>query len=74
LAQDYAGKQTKTVTRDINALAKMGLIRKSRTMIQSRFGDLRAFLPFRFDSEGGNPETNQRGVAGVGKPNSSDHT
>ena len=44
LAAAYAGKTSKTVTRDINALQKMGLVRRERGGVVSNHEVLLAFL------------------------------
>ena len=49
LAALYAGKQSKTVTRDINALVDMNLIDKTWTHVWSRFDLLQSFLPLKTD-------------------------
>jgi Fic family protein len=47
VAAAYAGKGTKTITRDINALRNMGLIRRVRGGIVANSDAIRAFLPER---------------------------
>lgn len=51
LAVDYAGKQSKTVTRDINALFKMNLIRRVRGGIVANRDRILAFLPLTVDTD-----------------------
>jgi cell filamentation protein, protein adenylyltransferase len=45
LATLYAGKQSKTVTRDINALAKLGLIERGPAGIRARAEMMLGFVP-----------------------------
>jgi len=45
LAAAYAGKTSKTVTRDINALQEMGLVRRERGGVVSNNEIMLAFLP-----------------------------
>lgn len=45
LAEMYAGKTEKTLTRDINQLRELGLIRRRGTAIHSRIDLMDAFLP-----------------------------
>jgi hypothetical protein len=45
LATLYAGKQAKTVTRDINALAKLGLIERGPAGIRARAEMMLGFVP-----------------------------
>lgn len=47
LAIDYAGKGAKTVTRDVNALVDLGLVRRERGGIVANQSRIRAFLPMR---------------------------
>lgn len=47
IAEAYAGKTDKAVARDLNALIKMGLVRRSRTGVVANRSVVRAFLPFR---------------------------
>ena len=47
LAEAYAGKTQKTVTRDLNALGKMGLIARHGRAVSAKTEALRAFLPSR---------------------------
>ncbi|MEV4522677.1 Fic family protein [Micromonospora tulbaghiae] len=47
LAEQYAGKQQKTITRDVNAIVKLGLVHRGRTGIRPRIELLSAFLPIR---------------------------
>lgn len=47
LAEQYAGKQKKTITRDINAIVKLGLVQRGKTGIRPRIEVLSAFLPIR---------------------------
>ena len=48
----YVGKQTKTITRDLNALIEMGLIRREFGLgYTTQFTRLAAFLPYRFDTD-----------------------
>ncbi|MGH3712830.1 MAG: Fic family protein [Micromonosporaceae bacterium] len=47
LAEQYAGKQQKTITRDVNALIKLGLVQRGRAGIRPRMELLKAFLPIR---------------------------
>jgi len=49
ISEEYAGKGAKTITRDINALREMGLIRESRDGIRPNRGLVVAFLPVRAD-------------------------
>lgn len=49
ISEEYAGKGAKTITRDINALREMGLIRESRDGIKPNRGLVVAFLPVRAD-------------------------
>lgn len=51
LAREYAGKTDKTLTRDINALEEMGLLRRlSGRRIRARTEQIKAFLPWRNDN------------------------
>lgn len=50
LVLEYAGKTTKTITRDINALVKAGLVRRVRGGIIANRDIIKAFLPY------GNPD------------------
>ncbi|HLF55638.1 MAG TPA: Fic family protein [Thermoanaerobaculia bacterium] len=45
LASSYAGKGSKTVTRDLNALAARGLIDRVASRVRARKGIILAFLP-----------------------------
>ncbi|MFJ6166281.1 Fic family protein [Micromonospora orduensis] len=47
LAEQYAGKQQKTITRDVNAIVKLGLVQRGRTGIRPRIELLSAFMPIR---------------------------
>lgn len=47
VAVAYAGKQQKTITRDLNELAKMELIRRTRREVRPRREIIQAFLPVR---------------------------
>jgi Fic family protein len=49
ISEEYAGKGTKTITRDINALCEMGLIHVSRQGVKPNRGLVLAFLPVRAD-------------------------
>lgn len=55
LAADYAQKEDKTITRDINALAGMGLLLKHKrgviTTVMPNLRILRAFMPLMADEE-----------------------
>ena len=46
LAAEYAGKTSKAITRDINALQKMGLVKRERGGVVANNEMLLAFLPF----------------------------
>lgn len=56
MGEEYAGKQQKTVTRDLNELERMELIirvgRNGRMVLANR-GSIRAFLPIRSKRSGG---------------------
>ncbi len=45
LAEDYSGKTSKTITRDVNALVEMQLIEKTKDGVRARKEIMRAFLP-----------------------------
>ena len=45
MAQAYAGKQAKTITRDVNALAEMGLIERGPRGVRARREIMLSFLP-----------------------------
>jgi len=45
LAEQYAGKQQKTLSRDLNALEKLGLVERKGATIRPRIEILSAFLP-----------------------------
>ena len=47
LAAAYAGKQPKTVTRDVNALVELGAARRTPTGIVANRSVIEAFLPVR---------------------------
>lgn len=48
LAEQYANKQQKTVTRDLNVLQDLGLIERAETgRISTRIETMAAFLPLR---------------------------
>lgn len=49
IAEEYAGKGTKTITRDINAVREMGLIDVSRAGVKPNRSLVLAFLPVRAD-------------------------
>lgn len=49
LARDYAGKGSRTVPRDVNALIKRGLVIKSKRGVMPYTDQLRAFLPLRVE-------------------------
>lgn len=51
LARKYAVKTDKTVTRDLNLLAKHGLLLRSRGKVRPNIALLRAFLPLRVQSD-----------------------
>jgi len=51
LAREYANKTRKTVSRDLNALAKQGLIVRTRSGARPRIERMRAFLPLRLQIE-----------------------
>jgi Fic family protein len=52
LARDYAGKTDKTLTRDINVLLEMGLIRRlPGRRLRARNEIIRAFLPWRSEMQ-----------------------
>ena len=48
IAEAYVGRRTKTVSRDLNALVEMRLIRRVKGGFVPEFDRLRAFLPYRF--------------------------
>lgn len=51
LAKPYAGRTEKTLTRDLNALERDGLIvRERKAGLRANLDALRAFLPTRFSS------------------------
>ncbi|MEW5913353.1 MAG: Fic family protein [Thermodesulfobacteriota bacterium] len=50
LAQLYAGKTTKTTTRDLNVLLEMGLVKKENHKFMSRREKILAFMPWRHNS------------------------
>ena len=45
MAKAYAAATNKTISRDINALAQMGLIEKRKTAVRARKENIQAFLP-----------------------------
>jgi len=47
LAREYSAKTTKTLSRDINAVVKMGLVERSGRKVRARKGMILAFLPAR---------------------------
>lgn len=47
LAKEYAGKTQKTITRDLNYISEMGLIRKDRSRVRANKEIILAFLPQR---------------------------
>src|SRR6266702_1491949 len=47
IARAYAGKTTKTLTRDLNELNKLGLIRRQAGSVRPNVDILKAFLPMR---------------------------
>jgi len=47
LAREYAGKTLKTVSRDVNALSRDGLVRKTKAGVLPLSQQMRAFLPAR---------------------------
>ncbi|MGL5857976.1 MAG: Fic family protein [Angustibacter sp.] len=52
LAEKYAGKQQKTITRDLNRLELLGLIRRSaRGGVRARHERMAAFLPLRAETD-----------------------
>lgn len=51
LAQAYNGKTSKTITRDINALIDMGLVKRVRGGIITNKETIQAFLPFTIQSD-----------------------
>jgi len=59
LARAYSSKTTRTLSRDINAVAEMGLVERSGRKVRARKGMILAFLPARAmasDADGGQPE------------------
>jgi hypothetical protein len=47
LAKDYAGKTDRTLSRDLNALVEMGLVKKHpRHLVSARSEIILAFLPW----------------------------
>lgn len=52
LAREYAGKTLKTVSRDINALSKDGLVVKTKAGVVPLNDQMRAFLPARIADDG----------------------
>ena len=51
LAKAYAGKTSKTVQRDLNALVEMGLIARDGRKVRARREVILAFLPLRRKTE-----------------------
>lgn len=51
VAIGYAGKGTKTVTRDVNQLVTLGLVRRTRRGLVANTGMIVAFMPLRDTSE-----------------------
>jgi len=47
LAREYSAKTAKTLSRDINAVVKMGLVERSGRKVRARKGMILAFLPAR---------------------------
>lgn len=47
IAEEYAGKTSKMISRDLNVLVKMGLVERTRQGIRARKEDIEAFLPTR---------------------------
>ena len=56
VAATYAGKTRRTLTRDVNALSKMGLVEKGKTGVRARKEIILAFLPI----QAGNLENNKQ--------------
>lgn len=52
LAVQYAGKQHKTVVRDVNELLRMGLVERTTAGIRPLIEQLAAFLPLRTGPDG----------------------
>jgi len=55
LAQAYAGKTTKTLTRDLNAVARMAIIQQGHRSVRTNKHLIRAWLPARASKETGRP-------------------
>jgi hypothetical protein len=55
LADAYAGKTQRTMTRDLNILKDMELIERKRGAVRARREVILAFLPWRHDQ--GGPES-----------------
>lgn len=47
VAEEYAGRTNKAITRDLNALEALGLIRRTRTTVIANRDIVKAFLPVR---------------------------
>jgi Fic family protein len=52
VATGYAGKGTKTITRDVNQLVALGLVRRTRRGLVANVRTMLAFIPLRDTSEG----------------------
>jgi len=47
IAEAYAGKDSKTITRDVDILAKMGLVSRAKEGVRAKTEIIKAFLPKR---------------------------
>jgi Fic family protein len=56
VAAGYAGKGTKTITRDVNQLVALGLVRRTRRGLVANVETMRAFIPLRDTSDSRAPE------------------
>lgn len=52
VAMGYAGKGSKTITRDVNQLTKAGLVRRTKQGLVANMHRMLAFMPLRDTSEG----------------------
>lgn len=51
IAEEYAGKTSKSITRDLNAIQKLGLIRRRRDGVIANRALIEAFLPIRAEQQ-----------------------
>jgi Fic family protein len=59
LAQAYAGKTAKTLTRDLNAVVEMGLVERAHYSVRANKRLILAFLPARASGEDNNADKGQ---------------